>query len=657
MAAGRSKPARVQLWLDLLGGFAARDGAGRDIAIGSRKAQALLAFLALSPGKPQPREKLTGLLWSDRGEAQARSSLRQALSELRRTLPKVEPPFLKTQRDSAWLDPEAVEVDAITLERLVSSEEPKDLAQAAELYKGDLLDGLDVRDAAFEEWRRGERERLREWTSQALTRLLDQQTGEQAITTGRRLLALDPLNEATHRRLLQLYADAGDRSSAIHQYEVCRDLLRTELGLEPEAQTEEFLETLRHGQIRTAPARLAVCEAKTAPPLSSRPSIAVLPFTNMSADSEQQYFSDGITEDIMTELSRFGSLDVLARQSTFVLRDRAEDAREAVRDLGTQYLLTGSVRKVGDRIRLTAQLVDVNTQKHIWTDRYDRELIEVFSIQDELVHAIVATLVGRLKADSLERTFRKLPENLMAYDYYLQGLWFEGKYDLESCIAGREAIEKAIATDPTFARPYGLLAHFMMTTGWFNGSAEAPSDEILEIAKRAVELDPTDGDCFAKLAVIHIDRREHEEARRNLEAALHLNPHDSSTWSHYAWYLVTIGEPEKALEYLDRRAAVDPYLPNWHWEIRGEALYDLGRYEEAVQVLEQQANRHFFCYGQSAACYGQLERKEEAARCWQKVIAINPKATLSSIIEGFCYACQRDADHWLEGLRKAVLSD
>jgi len=456
---------------------------------------------------------------------------------------------------------------------------------------------------------------------------------------------------------MRLYADAGDRSSAIQQYDVCRDLLRSELGLAPDSRTVELLESLRHGQVDTAPAPPAARDAETAPTDSGRPSIAVLPFTNLSADPEQQYFSDGITEDIMTELSRFGSLDVLARQSTFVMRDRSEDAHAAVKDLGAQYVLEGSIRRAGDRIRLTAQLVDVNTKKHVWTDRYDRDLVEVFAIQDELVHAIVATLAGRLKADGRERAFRKPPENLVAYDYYLKSLWFEGKYDLESCAAGREATEKAIALDPTFARAYGLLAHFLMTTGWFVGSSEIPSDEILGIAKRAIELDPTDGDCFAKLGVVHIDRREHDEARRNLETALRLNPHDSSTWSHYAWYLVTVGEPEQALEYLDRRAAVDPYLPNWHWEIRAEALYDLRRYEEAAQVLEQQANRNLFSYAHLATCYGQLGRTEEAARCWEEVIALNPEATPSSVSQSICHARQSDVDHWLDGLRKAGLTD
>jgi TolB-like protein len=533
------------LRLGLFGGFRAAGADGSELAIKSRKAKGLLAYLALSPGRSRSREELMALLWSDRGEAQARASLRQALTGLRKDLGEDAAALIVTN-DAVALDP-----DKVALEDAESG--------------GELLAGLHIHDPAFDDWLRDER--------------------------------------------------------------------------------------LRREDVEST-------EAPAGPPEGAgKPAVAVLPFTNLSGDPEQQYFSDGLTEDIMTELSRFGSLDVLARQSAFVLRDRAEDIREAVGELGAQYLLEGSVRKAGDRIRLTAQLVDVATQKHIWSDRYDRELADVFAIQDELVHAIVATLAGRIKADSRERALRKPPENLMAYDLYLQGLWFDGKYDIASITAGRAVMEKAIAQDPTFARAYGHLAHFMMMAGWFEGSFPGPSDEVLEIAKKAVELDPTDGDCFAKLGVVHVDRRETEEARQNLEAALRLNPHDSSTWSNYAWYLVTVGQPAEALEYLDRRAAVDPYLPNWHWDIRAAALYDLGHYEDAAQVLERKANPYFFNYGQLAACYGQLGRKDEAAHCWDKVMEINPEATLAEISEGNCHTRQQDVDNWLDGLRKAGLSD
>lgn len=371
---------------------------------------------------------MVGLFWSERGEEQARSSLRQSLSGLRKALGEADGSLLIAGRDTVSLDAEAVEVDASAFERFIDEGTPAALERAAELYRGNLLDGIGVHDPAFENWLRDQRQRFKARACEALSRLLDLQSAggtESAIAAARRRLALDPLRETTHRTLMRLYADKGERTQALKQYQARHDALASELGLSPEPETGKLAETIRAGAVEIggfadAEAELPVREGEpSARP--GRPSIAVLPFVNMSDDPEQQYFSDGVTEDITTELSRFGSINVLARHSTFVLRDRSENIREAVAALGADYLLEGSIGRSGNRNRLTAQLVDVGSQKHVWAHRYDRELAEVFAIQDELVHAIVATLVGRLETNSLERALRKPPESLAVYDHYLRG--------------------------------------------------------------------------------------------------------------------------------------------------------------------------------------------------------------------------------------------
>ena len=296
-------------------------------------------------------------------------------------------------------------------------------------------------------------------------------------------------------------------------------------------------------------------------------------------------------------------------------------------------------------------------QTQVWADRYDRELADVFAIQDELVRAIVGALVGRLVLDSHERSLRKPPENLDAYDYYLRGLWHDRKYDAEGVQAARLAVEKAIALDPSFARAYGLLTHIMITQGFFEAIGETDSDQILAVAKKAVELDPTDGDCFAKLAIAHIYRGEHEAARQNIETALTLNPHDPYTWTHYAWYLETVGEAEEALAYLDRALALDPHPPYWHWDLRSETLYALGRYAEVIEIIEQKSLANFWDFGYLAACHGQLGETEKAKACWRKALSLYPETTISMIGNTIGYKHQADADHWSEGLIKAGLSD
>ncbi|HMB75315.1 MAG TPA: hypothetical protein VKN76_02860, partial [Kiloniellaceae bacterium] len=442
------------LRLSLFGRFRAADALGNEIPIKSKKARALLAYLALPPGKERSREEAMALLWSERGDEQARSSLRQALSGLRKELGEGAIAALCITDETLALDPASVVVEQ---------------ASPGEV----LLEGLHLNDPAFDEWLRDERQRQD--------------------------------------------AGAGGGGPAV---------TRRPTG---------------------------------------KPSILVLPFSNLSADPEQQYFSDGITEDISTELNRFGAVDVLARQAAFVLRDRAEDVAKSLSDLGADYLLEGSIRKAANRIRLNAQLVDCQSGKHVWAERYDRDLDEIFTIQDDLVQAIVSRLAGRLETEERERALRKPPENLAAYDYYLQGLWYDRKYDPESAVAERIALEKAVALDPTFARAYGLLAHCMMAAAWWHLPYSRSPDKIIDVARKAVELDPTDADCFAKLAVIHLDRREHREAKRYFETALHLNPHDAYIWAHYAWYLVAVGQPGQGLAYLDRALAVDPYPPTWSW--------------------------------------------------------------------------------------------
>jgi TolB-like protein len=396
----------------------------------------------------------------------------------------------------------------------------------------------------------------------------------------------------------------------------------------------------------------------TAPARADTPSIAVLPFTNMSGDPEQQYFSDGITEDIITELSRFTALEVVARNSTFVYRDQAVDVSEVGRKLGARYLLEGSLRKAGNRIRLTAQLIDVQSGMHLWAERYDRELEDIFAIQDELVHAIVAALAGRLRDADAKRSLMKPPDSLAAYDCYLRALDLDRKFDHESSLEGLEFARKAIELDPNFARAHALLAVSTVTIGWFQiDSSQAHEDEILRIAKTAVSLDPQDSFCHWALGLVYIRRSELDLARDALERALSLNPHDATVWTDYAWYHVCVGEPERALQLLDEREAVDPIPPNWHWEIRGEALYCLGRYAEAVASYERLPELPFWVHRTLAACHGQLGDIDKAQSHWAQLLAAVPDSKADRDFASIYSKEPAVIEHWYEGLQKAGLTD
>jgi TolB-like protein len=476
--------------LRLLGGLDLQLGQGRIEIPAGRKVRALLACLALSSGTAWPREKLMALLWSDRGDEQARASLRQALAEMRRVLGHFS--AVRTEHDAISLDPALVAVDALEFERLAKAGKWE---EAAGLYRGPLLDSHGVRGDAFEDWVRVERTRLHDLAVGVLERLAGSQSAEAALAAAQRLLVLDPAREETHRLLMRLYAAAGQRAQALRQYDHCRDVLHRDLQARPDAETERLHRQIQNETTPPPPARTSVATTEPASPLENRPSIAVLPFTNMSGDPAQDYFSDGITEDIITELLRFRSLFVIARHSSFAFKGSATDVRDVGRKLGVRYVVEGSVRRAGNRVRVTAQLVDAEGGNHVWAEHYDRELADIFDLQDEVTRQIVVNIAPRLQAADYSSAKRRAPEDMRAYDHYLQAKMLidapRGISDLE---LGREHCDRAIEIDPGYARAHAyrsssyVVGHALMEIGDF---AEWQA-LALAGAERAVELDPLD---------------------------------------------------------------------------------------------------------------------------------------------------------------------
>ena len=528
--------------LNLFGRFALTGPDGADIVVRSAKGRALLAYLALSPGRARSRDQIIALLWSDRAEAQARASLRQALASLRKDLGAAGD-ILKSDNETVALAEGAVEI--------------------AGAEGGRLLDGLHLRDPAFEDWLRDER-------------------------------------------------------------------LRCAQGVRTEDRTAD---------------------------VATKPSIVVMPFDNLSADPDQTYFSEGITEDIATELSRFGLINVLARKTVFDLQERADSSSAPGGPIRSDYRLTGSLRKLGNRIRLSAHLIDCRRQTQVWADRFDRELDDIFAIQDELVRAIVTQLIGRIEMHRTERAIRKPAHDLAAYDYYLQGLWYDRRYSKEALLAGRGVLKKAIARDPLFARAYGLLSTIMMCINWFDHPTGDDPDEILACAKKAVELDPFDGDCFSKLGAIHLDRKETEAAERAFDTAMRLSPNDPYLWSHYAWLQNVLSRLATGLEWLDQAMASDPHPPKWALHIRAESLFGLRRFEEAAALLEALDLADFNMLGQLAACYAHLGEAQKASDFWARHLALRPKAKIGDVGAFIGYVDPADTAFLTEGLRKAGLGD
>jgi TolB-like protein len=465
--------------LELLGGFSLSSQA-QTVVVPAKKNRALLGILALAPHCEVTRDRLAALLWSDRGEEQAKNSLRQALVTLRKDFVALDADLLVSKGDRLALDRHLVTVDVVKFLGASASIDPTELRLAAELYKGPFLDGLSALDNAFEDWLRDARADLNARAIKVFSALAKSVAGLEGIAIAERLIALEPLREASHIALMEAHISLGQAALAIKQYETYKLFLKRELGAEP---TEE-LEKLRRS-LDGASERHFKGEATS----SDKPVIAVLPFANMSGDKEQQYFSDGITEDIITELSRFRSLYVIARNSSFQYREKAVDVRRVASELAAEYVVEGSIRKFGNRLRITAQLIDASTGNHLWSERYDRDIDALFELQDELTRTIVATLTGRVEDAEISAAVRKHTGSLAAYDKVLRGIEHIRGWGTDENRLGWELFEAAIALDPHCALAHAYRSLSLLLEHDFENAPQTIKDEAIDGALTAVRLD------------------------------------------------------------------------------------------------------------------------------------------------------------------------
>jgi TolB-like protein/class 3 adenylate cyclase/Flp pilus assembly protein TadD len=451
-------------------------------------------------------------------------------------------------------------------------------------------------------------------------------------------------------------------SAMVHQNVKTKlDLVFEDLG---EQHLKNITETVRAFHVR--PGAIGVSALRTTGPLTlpDRPSIAVLPFNNMADHPDQEYFSDGITEDITTELSHNHGLLVIARNSSFQYRDKAIDVKRVGRELGARYVVEGSVRRSGEQVRITAQLIDAATGGHLWAHRYDRALQDIFAIQDEVVTAIVGTVVGQIQAAGIERARHKRTDSMAAYDYFLRGLEYHNRSGSDDTAPACEMFKRAIDIDPDFARAHALLAWNLCEVYWAEiygvnsrANAIAALNRALSTAQRAVALDGNDALCHCALGYIYVSRRSFELAAHHIGIASSLNPNDAEVVASRIMLEVCAGLPQQALESLDRALRLNPTPPNWYREWQGCALYSLRRYEEAAKALECATVKRPYIYRYLAASYAQMGRLADARTAAAEALRLQPEFTLSVLLGVIPWGSQADRDHVLDGLRKAGLPE
>ena len=399
--------------------------------------------------------------------------------------------------------------------------------------------------------------------------------------------------------------------------------------------------------------------------LPDKPSIAVLPFQNMSGDPEQEYFADGMVEDIITALSHFRNLFVIARNSSFTYKGRAVDVKQVGRELGVRYVLEGSVRKAAGKVRITGQLIDAATGSHLWADRFDGSVDDIFELQDQVTSSVVNAIAPKLEQAEIERAKRKPTENLDAYDHFLRGMSVLNQWTRDSNHEATESFCKAIELDPNFASAYGMAAWcyvWRKANGWMN-DRDLETGEATRLARRAVELGRDDAAALSRAGhVIAYVAGDLDSASPAIDRALLLNPNLASAWNFAGWTRVLRGEPEAAIEYLARSMQLSP-LDQLGYSAKGStahAHFFLGAHAEASVWADNavQENPNYLIVNCiAAASHALAGHLEKAAQAVSRMLQIDPSLRISKIKELFPLRRSNDLAKYEEGLRKAGLPE
>ncbi|MES0099609.1 BTAD domain-containing putative transcriptional regulator [Mesorhizobium sp. M0019] len=666
----------------LLGGLEVTSPEHRPVRFATRKTSLLFAALVLAGRRGHRREQLSEVFWPGRSNGQARNSLRQALVDIRRTFPASldATVYIDGDQETVALIAGPDEADISIFDRKLEEGRTTDLAFAADLYRGELLAGQTIPDE-LDEWFGPLLSKYQRKALQLVDRLSlalpAPGSAEETACEGlaERLLASDPTAEAAHRALIRIHAHRGHENAALRQFELCRAALKKHLNADPEEQTSSLAASLqsreRTERQRPEPSSGAASLAQVLAVPTRRddqPSIAVLPFQNLSGDVEQEYFADGMVEDIVTALAHFRHLFVVARNSSFTYRGRSIDIKQVGRELGVRYVVEGSVRRAGDRLRIAGQLIDTSTGAYLWADRFDGTLAEVFNLQDQVASSIVGAITPKMEEAEIERAKRKPTESLDAYDYYLRGL-----AAFDRTITSRSAIDdalrlfmKAIDRDPEFAIAHARAARCYATrksNGWMVDRAEEIA-EATRLARRAVELGRDDAIALSYGGyVLGYVGGDLDDSAACIDRALALNPNLAAALGVSSWVRACLGEPGKAIEHAAgamRLSPLDPRLFAWQFNT-GLAHFCAGHYDDAVawagKSLRHQPN-YVSAMRVVAAGHALAGRLTEAQQMMARLCEFDPSLRLSNLAEVLPpFYRPDDRSRYIEGLRKAGLPD
>lgn len=393
-------------------------------------------------------------------------------------------------------------------------------------------------------------------------------------------------------------------------------------------------------------------------PLPDKPSIAVLPLVNVSGDSNQDYFTDAITRNITTDLSRFSNLFVISSHSAFVYKMSQKTINEIGRELGVRFLLEGSLQRIDNRLRVNVELIDARTGNHIWAQKYEGETADIFATQDAITQAVVSSLGETIWRKDAKSLSRKPISNFSAFDFVLKGDELLDKLESpQKNQEAREFYEKAIRLDPELMRAHlgmGWSYFHDWLTGWAEESASVLAKAEVS-ANKAAALDDNDAEIQRLLGRIAMAKGHHDEGLAHMERALELNPNNGDLIATYSIFLIYLGRHKESLDWIGKAMRLNPHYPGWYATVLASGYYMTRKYKEAVAVLKRQEEHNFFDFRFLAASYGQMGQLADARKQVDKILAINPQFTLAFLRSRLSYKHESDIDHFLEGLRKAGL--
>ncbi len=655
------RPARLRL----MGPVRLTAAGGNVVDIPSRRARAVLAYLALSPERSATRERLCGLLWSDRGEPQARASLRQCLLELRGAFTRAGVDLLAVDREAFRLK-ERLATDIGDVEDALENQS-SDLASLVSGFgDGRLLEDLDI-GGLFDDWRRAAAERIDRLIASGvearLRTLEDASNWTAALALAESYLRRDPLDERVAASAIRANIALGAAGAAQRLYQSLQTALSNELGVSPGAAARE---ALTFEAPPAAEPRVSSVPGKPTPashmaghrrllPLPDKPSIAVLPFKNLSGDPDQEYFTDAITEDIVAALSRWRWFFVIAHNSSFTYKNSDVSLDRFGSELGVRYVLTGSVRRSGNRVRVTTQLVDTGDNTQFWAEKFDRDLTDIFDLQDEITETVVAAIEPAMLNIEGARLATKVLHDYSALDCYYRGMWHLNRVSKAGYEESVAHFREAIARDPALPLGYIGLSRILWGGAVFGWTDDPIRDlgAAQTAAGQAIALSPNDAMAFFASAGAALYLGDHAGALNASSRSIAINQNFALASVRLGHVMVFAGKPREAIEPIKRGLRLSPSDPQLaiNLNLMSVAHYQAGDYEEAVRhaltAIDHGPEKRSFVL---AASLARLGRFEEAARYLPRTDARSNSVQRPLAAR---YANAADWEHWREGVRMA----